>query len=150
VVASNAPAWIDRFLTWQEPVERAFGHRAQRGAFRRYRLGLLSDTPRKSMSAMLARVSDPGQLSGASASTFPVVYLAQQRWAIEQPYQELKSELGLDHLEGRSWPGWQRHAVLTALATPSCRSNGSANSHAHSPCRACAPSRRRSSRHISW
>jgi hypothetical protein len=30
------------------------------GAFRRYLLGLLSDSPRKSMSAMLARVSDPG------------------------------------------------------------------------------------------
>ena len=33
---------------------------AQRGAFRRYLLGLLSDSRRKSMSAMLARVSDPG------------------------------------------------------------------------------------------
>ena len=33
---------------------------AQRGAFRRYLLGLLSDSRRKSMSAMLERVSDPG------------------------------------------------------------------------------------------
>ena len=39
-----------------------------------------------------------------------------QRWAIEQQYQELKDELGLDHFEGRSLPGWQRHVVLTALA----------------------------------
>ncbi len=30
--------------------------------------------------------------------------------------QELKDELGLDHFEGRSLPGWQRHVVLTALA----------------------------------
>jgi SRSO17 transposase len=30
--------------------------------------------------------------------------------------QELKDELGLDHFEGRSLPGWQRHFVLTALA----------------------------------
>ena len=39
-----------------------------------------------------------------------------QRWAIEQQYQELKDELGLDHFEGRSFPGWHRHVVLTALA----------------------------------
>jgi SRSO17 transposase len=45
-----------------------------------------------------------------------VVQLAHQRWAIEQQYQELKDELGLDHFEGRSLPGWERHVVLTALA----------------------------------
>jgi hypothetical protein len=31
-------------------------------------------------------------------------------------YQELKSELGLDHFEGRTWPGWQHDTVLTAVA----------------------------------
>jgi SRSO17 transposase len=45
-----------------------------------------------------------------------LVRLAHQRWAIEQQYQELKDELGLDHFEGRTLPGWQRHVVLTALA----------------------------------
>jgi SRSO17 transposase len=45
-----------------------------------------------------------------------LVALAHQRWAIEQQYQELKSELGLDHFEGRTYPGWQHHVVLTALA----------------------------------
>jgi SRSO17 transposase len=45
-----------------------------------------------------------------------LVELAHQRWAIEQQYQELKSELGLDHFEGRSYPGWQHHVVLTAVA----------------------------------
>jgi len=60
VLPANAPAWIDRLLTWLEPFESAFGHVAQRGAFRRYLLGVLSDSPRKSMSAMLARVSEPG------------------------------------------------------------------------------------------
>lgn len=52
----------------------------------------------------------------ATASLRALVRLTHQRWAIEQQYQELKDELGLDHFEGRSWPGWQRHAVLTALA----------------------------------
>ena len=45
-----------------------------------------------------------------------LVDLTHQRWAIEQQYQELKSELGLDHFEGRTYPGWQHHAVLTAVA----------------------------------
>jgi SRSO17 transposase len=51
-----------------------------------------------------------------TASLRALVHLAHQRWAIEQQYQELKDELGLDHFEGRSLPGWQRHVVLTALA----------------------------------
>jgi SRSO17 transposase len=52
----------------------------------------------------------------ATASLTQLVRLAHQRWAIEQQYQELKSELGLDHFEGRSYPGWHRHVVLTAVA----------------------------------
>ena len=52
----------------------------------------------------------------ATASLRALVRLAHQRWAIEQQYQELKDELGLDHFEGRSFPGWHRHVVLTALA----------------------------------
>jgi SRSO17 transposase len=51
-----------------------------------------------------------------TASLRALVRLAHQRWAIEQQYRELKDELGLDHFEGRSLPGWQRHVVLTALA----------------------------------
>jgi SRSO17 transposase len=52
----------------------------------------------------------------ATASLQQLVRLAHQRWAIEQQYQELKTELGLDHFEGRSFPGWHHHVVLTAVA----------------------------------
>ena len=52
----------------------------------------------------------------ASTPLRALVRLAHQRWAIEQQYQELKDELGLDHFEGRTLPGWERHVVLTALA----------------------------------
>ncbi len=45
-----------------------------------------------------------------------LVRAAHQRWAIEQQYQQLKTELGLDHFEGRSFLGWHRHVALTALA----------------------------------
>ena len=52
----------------------------------------------------------------ATASLRSLVRLAHHRWAIEQQYEELKDELGLDHFEGRSFVGWHRHVVLTALA----------------------------------
>jgi SRSO17 transposase len=41
--------------------------------------------------------------------------LARSRWAIEVQYRDLKTELGLDHFEGRSYPGWNHHAVLAAM-----------------------------------
>jgi transposase len=34
-----------------------------------------------------------------------LVQVAKARWKIEQDYQQLKEELGLDHYEGRSWSG---------------------------------------------
>jgi hypothetical protein len=44
------------------------------------------------------------------------VRLARSRWPIEQHYRELKDELGLGHFEGRTYPGWAHHTVLTAAA----------------------------------
>ena len=44
-----------------------------------------------------------------------LVQIARSRWAIEGQYRDLKSELGLDHFEGRSYPGWNHHAVLAAM-----------------------------------
>ena len=52
----------------------------------------------------------------ATAAWQAVVHLEHQRWAIEQQYAELKSELGLDDFVGRSFPGWNRHVALTAVA----------------------------------
>jgi len=45
-----------------------------------------------------------------------LVGLAKIRWRIERDYQELKSELGLDHYEGRNWRGFHHHAVLCIAA----------------------------------
>jgi SRSO17 transposase len=44
------------------------------------------------------------------------VRLWKSRWPVEQGYQQLKEELGLDHFEGRSWRGFHHHAAMTFLA----------------------------------
>jgi SRSO17 transposase len=102
VLPANAPAWIDRLLTWLEPFESAFGHVAQRGAFRRYLLGLLSDSPRKSMSAMLARVSDPGQYQAFQHFITSAPWSADALW--RQLRRAVPSREGVLILDGTSFP----------------------------------------------
>ncbi|QCG95418.1 IS701 family transposase [Azospirillum sp. TSA2s] len=38
------------------------------------------------------------------------------RWVCEQGHQQMKEELGLDHFEGRSWPGLHHHVLLVMMA----------------------------------
>lgn len=45
-----------------------------------------------------------------------LVRLAKIRWRVEHDYRELKTGLGIDHFEGRSFVGWHRHVTLTVLA----------------------------------
>ena len=52
----------------------------------------------------------------ATATLAEAVGLWKTRWQVEQGYQQLKEELGLDHFEGRSWPGFHHHAALCFLA----------------------------------
>jgi SRSO17 transposase len=52
----------------------------------------------------------------AETSIEQAIALWKSRWQVEQGYQQLKEELGLDHFEGRSWPGFHHHASLTFLA----------------------------------
>jgi SRSO17 transposase len=42
--------------------------------------------------------------------------LSRGRFPVEQYFQRGKSDLGLDHYEGRSWRGFQHHLVLAAVA----------------------------------
>ena len=51
-----------------------------------------------------------------TATRRELVTVVRGRWPIEQQYRELKDELGIDHFEGRSYPGWAHHVVLTAMA----------------------------------
>jgi SRSO17 transposase len=45
-----------------------------------------------------------------------LVGISKHRWVIERDYEELKSELGLAHYEGRNWRGFHHHATLCIAA----------------------------------
>ncbi|HYP21554.1 MAG TPA: IS701 family transposase [Chloroflexia bacterium] len=49
-------------------------------------------------------VSVPGRITKKQ-----LIRLVMQRWRTERVYEDLKGELGLDHYEGRRFPGWHHH-----------------------------------------
>ena len=49
-------------------------------------------------------------------SLLQLVRWAKARWRVEQDYEQLKGELGLDHFEGRMWQGWHHHVTMTTMA----------------------------------
>ncbi len=55
-------------------------------------------------------------ISNASTSTKlnTFVWLSGLRWAIEQCFEETKSELGMNHYEVRKYQGWHHH-ILTCM-----------------------------------
>lgn len=57
-------------------------------------------------------------ISNASSSTRlkTLVWLSGLRWAIEQCFEESKTELGMHHYEVRKFPGWHHHMLTCMLA----------------------------------
>ena len=108
----NAPAWLDRLSEWLEPFEVCFAHVAQRGAFRRYLLGLLSDSRRKSMSAMLERVTDPGTYQSFQR------FITHAPWSADRVWRQLRAVIpertGVVILDGTSFPKQGRRSVAVA------------------------------------
>lgn len=102
MVDHTATAWLKRLLTWLERFEPCFGHAAQRGAFRRYVQGVLSDSRRKSMEAMWARLSDPGTYQAFQH------FISHAPWDAERLWKRLRAELpertGVLILDGTSFP----------------------------------------------
>ncbi len=108
----NAPVWLDRLSAWLEPFERCFGHVAQRGAFRRYLLGLLSDSRRKSMSAMWERVHDPGTYQAFQH------FISHAPWDHARIWRQLRAGIpdreGVVILDATSFPKQGPHSVGVA------------------------------------
>ena len=87
----------------------------------------------------------------ATANLEQLAAAIKARWSCEQPHQQLKEELGLDHYEGRSWRGHHHHALLCQVAhafLQSLRAGGKKAGRARPARRSngarSAPARRRS------
>lgn len=102
VLDHTATAWLQRLLAWLELFEDRFSHQAQRGALRRYVQGLLSDSRRKSMEAMWARLSEPGSYQALQH------FITHAPWDAEQLWTRLRAVIpertGVLILDGTSFP----------------------------------------------
>ena len=97
----TATAWLKRLLAWLELFESCLGRAAQRGALRRYVHGLLSDSRRKSIEAMWARLSDPGSYQALQH------FISHAPWEAERLWKQLRSVVpertGVLILDVREW-----------------------------------------------
>jgi SRSO17 transposase len=93
-------------------------------AFARQRVTLCKDSlPERTVWLVIKRTveADPAYsyyISNAPVST-PLrtfVWLSGLRWAVEQCFEESKTELGMAHYEVRKYPGWHHHMLTTMLA----------------------------------
>ena len=93
-------------------------------AFARQRVTLCKDgLPERPVWLVIKRTlgtepTDSYYTSNAPVST-PLrtfVWLSGIRWAVEQCFEEGKTELGMAHYEVRKYAGWQHHMLLTMLA----------------------------------
>ena len=89
-------------MRWLAAFTPCFGHRAQRLALRRYVQGLLSDSARKSMEAMLARVTEPGSYQAFQ------YFITDAPWRADAVWRRLRAVLpereGLLIIDGTSFP----------------------------------------------
>lgn len=103
---------LQRLMRWLEPFKACFGHRAQALALRRYVQGLLSDSARKSMEAMLARVTDPGSYQSFQH------FITDAPWSADRVWHQLRAQVpertGVVVLDGTSFPKQGRHSVGVA------------------------------------
>lgn len=93
---------LHRLMSWLEAFKECFGHQAQHLALRRYVQGLLSDSARKSMEAMLARVTDPGSYQSFQH------FITDAPWRADRVWRRLQAVLpereGLVIFDGTSFP----------------------------------------------
>src|SRR5829696_3593673 len=116
----TAPTWLRRLVTWLEPFEEDFGRASQRGALRRYVTGVLSDSRRKSMEAMWARLSDPGAYQAFQH------FITHAPWSAESVWKRLRARVpertGVLILDGTSFP--KQGTASVGVARQYCGARG--------------------------
>src|SRR5262245_43229830 len=99
-------------MCWLEPFQRCFGHRAPRLALQTYVHGVFSDSDRKSMQAMLARVTQP-----ITYQAFQY-FITHADWEADRIWRRLLDVLpernGVLIIDGTSFPKQGTHSVGVA------------------------------------
>jgi SRSO17 transposase len=93
-------------------------------AFARQRVTLCKEgLPERTVWLVIKRTAGPEPVYAYAISNAPVstpwrtfVWLSGVRWAIEQCFEEGKTELGMAQYEVRKYPGWHHHILTTMLA----------------------------------
>jgi SRSO17 transposase len=123
MVAEVVGARLFRRVSWREATQRTLWSR-----FACVRVRVVTDTEPNGGEEQWLIIDRPARDQPPkhyTLSTLPknlshkrLVRRLKQRWRIERTYEDLKGELGLDHFEGRTYPGWQHHVtcVLSCAA----------------------------------
>jgi SRSO17 transposase len=124
-IAATLPTTAWRTVTWRQGTKGAMRSRfAKTSLWPSHRWTITRGLPTAPVTLLIewpAGEAAPtnywlADLLGETLGLRRGVRLAKGRWRIEQDYRELKDELGLDHFEGRSWPGWHHHVTLASMA----------------------------------
>ena len=118
-LAATLPAWQWYRRTVSEGTKGPIAY-----DFARHRVTLCKDgLPERTVWLVIKRTRGPEPtyayaISNAPASTpfRTLIWLSGIRWAVEQCFEEGKTELGMAHYEVRKYAGWQHHMWLTMLA----------------------------------
>jgi SRSO17 transposase len=114
-----------RRVTWRDGTKSRM---SSLFCFRRIKIAHQDGTPeaeREPVWAVIEWPEDEPAATKFTLTTLPrrlskrqIVRIINERWRTEQAYSEMKGELGLDHFEGRSFPGWHHHisVVLSCYA----------------------------------
>ena len=120
MVDHTATARIQRLVRWLEQFKRCFGHRAQLLALRSYVQGVFSDSERKSMQAMLARVTEPVAYQAFQH------FITHAPWEADRVWRRLRAVLperrGVLILDGTSFPKQGPHVGRRRTPVPVARS----------------------------
>jgi SRSO17 transposase len=107
-------AWprVQRLLRYLEQLKGCFSHRLHDVSLRRYLQGILGDSPRKSIQAMLARVTDPGHDQAFQQ------FITHASWDPQRVWRQLLAVLperqGLLVIDATSFPKQGHHSVGVA------------------------------------
>jgi SRSO17 transposase len=126
VLAAGRAAAVE--LTWRDgsrgPLASYFVALQVRPAGRKATARLAADGSLPAVWVLAEWPPDAAEPTDYRLATLPadiplaeLVRLAKIRWRIEHDYRELKTGLGLDHFEGRTWHGWHRHVTLVTAAS---------------------------------